>query len=198
MWGWLLHHLLLMPNTNASITTKCEVKRGKKSIHPHSLLPGTVRPWLSATSVRRSSQDNWAGGCHWYYALQELLHLSTQDVVLLDHKYFETFLVLSPLESTVDLMMRCRWILLNRSLLWQMQEPGFGWRLWLLVSNIQESLNRILEGMKKHSFFGTEFAEVTDLEISAWENFVRLVYAYVYMCAYLYKGETELIVYRYR
>lgn len=38
------------------------------------------------------------------HSLQGLLHLGRQDAVLLDHKWFETLLVLSPLASTVDLM----------------------------------------------------------------------------------------------
>lgn len=62
LWGWLPFHLLDTANTNASTTTKYEVKRGKKAILAHCLLPKTVRPWLSTDSVRRNSQESSAGG----------------------------------------------------------------------------------------------------------------------------------------
>jgi len=63
LWGWFSPHLLYTPNARISTTTKSKVKRGKKAIHPHCLLPRAVRPWLSADPVRRSSQYNGAGGC---------------------------------------------------------------------------------------------------------------------------------------
>lgn len=119
------------------------------------------------------------------YSVQERLHLGRQDAVLLDHKWFEMFLVLS-LESTVDLMTEL-WVNVAQQVFFV---TDAGARIW--VKDVTVSLKRPRN--PEHDFgrnekdggFGTEFAEVA------------LVYAYVYMSVCLYKRERELIVHRYR